>query len=178
MCPLLEKYGTFIERCNALIKKVSPCIQRRKLFQNIGAVCGFAFVGTLVSTFVIAMTMYAAGGWAPAVPDGAAQGEGMVSGVAFSLFVQLFEKDGTLIEREYGTDRESATLQSVLESLVFGSLISATDPVTVLAIFGKLGADRDLYALVRTCPSVRVLRAKKITARICVYPGFRRERAQ
>eukprot|EP01052_Picozoa_sp_SAG31_P013697 SAG31_NODE_830_length_11688_cov_35.424023_3_plen_1278_part_00 len=25
MCPLLEKYGTFIERCNALIEKVSPC---------------------------------------------------------------------------------------------------------------------------------------------------------
>eukprot|EP01052_Picozoa_sp_SAG31_P009911 SAG31_NODE_531_length_14413_cov_7.712659_13_plen_312_part_00 len=28
MCPLLEKYGTFIERCNALIEKVSPCIGR------------------------------------------------------------------------------------------------------------------------------------------------------
>eukprot|EP01052_Picozoa_sp_SAG31_P009037 SAG31_NODE_467_length_15267_cov_13.792919_13_plen_131_part_00 len=26
MCPLLEKYGTFIERCNALIEKVSPCV--------------------------------------------------------------------------------------------------------------------------------------------------------
>eukprot|EP01052_Picozoa_sp_SAG31_P024308 SAG31_NODE_2059_length_6539_cov_4.699845_4_plen_152_part_00 len=25
MCPLLEKYGTFIARCNALIEKVSPC---------------------------------------------------------------------------------------------------------------------------------------------------------
>ena len=35
-----------------------------------------------------------------------------------------------------------------LESLVFASLLSATDPVTVLAIFGKMGADRDLYALV------------------------------
>eukprot|EP01052_Picozoa_sp_SAG31_P015054 SAG31_NODE_956_length_10790_cov_34.583107_7_plen_238_part_00 len=26
MCPLLEKYGTFIARCSALIEKVSPCI--------------------------------------------------------------------------------------------------------------------------------------------------------
>eukprot|EP01052_Picozoa_sp_SAG31_P009848 SAG31_NODE_527_length_14452_cov_4.274925_2_plen_244_part_00 len=26
LCPLCEKYGTFIERCNALIEKVSPCI--------------------------------------------------------------------------------------------------------------------------------------------------------
>eukprot|EP01052_Picozoa_sp_SAG31_P053211 SAG31_NODE_13523_length_864_cov_0.806536_1_plen_154_part_00 len=25
MCPLLEKYGTFIAICNALIEKVSPC---------------------------------------------------------------------------------------------------------------------------------------------------------
>eukprot|EP01052_Picozoa_sp_SAG31_P014985 SAG31_NODE_948_length_10825_cov_9.412829_18_plen_50_part_00 len=25
LCPPLEKYGTFIARCNALIEKVSPC---------------------------------------------------------------------------------------------------------------------------------------------------------
>eukprot|EP01052_Picozoa_sp_SAG31_P018580 SAG31_NODE_1320_length_8809_cov_4.243398_11_plen_151_part_00 len=27
LCQLLEKYGTFIARCNALIEKVSPCRQ-------------------------------------------------------------------------------------------------------------------------------------------------------
>lgn len=35
-----------------------------------------------------------------------------------------------------------------LESLVFGAIISATDPVTVLAIFQELGTDVNLYALV------------------------------
>jgi len=35
-----------------------------------------------------------------------------------------------------------------LESLVFGALISATDPVTVLAVFSKLGADMDLFSIV------------------------------
>eukprot|EP00897_Mesotaenium_endlicherianum_P007603 jgi/Mesen1/6871/ME000352S05933 len=35
-----------------------------------------------------------------------------------------------------------------LESLVYGAVISATDPVTVLAIFQELGADTNLYALV------------------------------
>eukprot|EP01052_Picozoa_sp_SAG31_P004780 SAG31_NODE_202_length_20512_cov_62.659237_5_plen_96_part_00 len=25
LCPLLENYGTFIAKCNALIEKVSPC---------------------------------------------------------------------------------------------------------------------------------------------------------
>ncbi|BBM99154.1 ABC-2 type transport system permease protein [Marchantia polymorpha subsp. ruderalis] len=34
------------------------------------------------------------------------------------------------------------------ESLIFGSLISATDPVTVLGIFQELGSDVNLYALV------------------------------
>mmetsp|Transcript_13451 Transcript_13451/g.18406 ORF Transcript_13451/g.18406 Transcript_13451/m.18406 type:complete len:571 (+) Transcript_13451:74-1786(+) len=37
---------------------------------------------------------------------------------------------------------------SLLESLIFGSLISATDPVTVLAIFQELGVQSDLYCLV------------------------------
>jgi len=35
-----------------------------------------------------------------------------------------------------------------LESLVFGALISATDPVTVLAVFSKLNADMDLFSFV------------------------------
>eukprot|EP01025_Chloroclados_australasicus_P016389 TRINITY_DN1819_c0_g1_i1.p1 TRINITY_DN1819_c0_g1~~TRINITY_DN1819_c0_g1_i1.p1 ORF type:complete len:621 (-),score=71.82 TRINITY_DN1819_c0_g1_i1:831-2606(-) len=35
-----------------------------------------------------------------------------------------------------------------LEALLFGSIISATDPVTVLAVFSKLGAQEDLYSLV------------------------------
>jgi NhaP-type Na+/H+ or K+/H+ antiporter len=44
------------------------------------------------------------------------------------------------------TDAETG--MTVLESMIFGSLVSATDPVTVLAVFGKMGADRDLYAIV------------------------------
>ncbi|GLT47258.1 hypothetical protein SLA2020_209660 [Shorea laevis] len=35
-----------------------------------------------------------------------------------------------------------------VECLMFGSLISATDPVTVLSIFQELGTDTNLYALV------------------------------
>ena len=36
----------------------------------------------------------------------------------------------------------------LLHALVFGALISATDPVTVLAIFQELGVNTELYALV------------------------------
>lgn len=37
---------------------------------------------------------------------------------------------------------------TLLDSLHFGALISATDPVTVLAIFNDLSVDVNLYALV------------------------------
>ncbi|CAI5465617.1 unnamed protein product [Closterium sp. Yama58-4] len=37
---------------------------------------------------------------------------------------------------------------SFLEALIFGSLISSTDPVAVLAIFQDVGVDTNLYALV------------------------------
>ncbi|KAG6507904.1 hypothetical protein ZIOFF_033257 [Zingiber officinale] len=36
----------------------------------------------------------------------------------------------------------------LVECLMFGALISATDPVTVLSIFQELGTDVNLYALV------------------------------
>ena len=74
-------------------------MQRRKLFQNIGPVCGLAFGGTLISTMTIAGIMWWGGSGVTMTQDG----NGMTG----------------------------------LESLVFASLLSATDPVTVLAIFGK-----------------------------------------
>lgn len=36
----------------------------------------------------------------------------------------------------------------MIESLCFGSLISATDPVSTLALFSSMNADADLYAIV------------------------------
>jgi sodium/hydrogen exchanger 8 len=36
----------------------------------------------------------------------------------------------------------------LLEALLFGSLISATDPVTVLSVFQELSVNVDLYCLV------------------------------
>ncbi|KAM0901911.1 hypothetical protein ACQ4PT_019641 [Festuca glaucescens] len=36
----------------------------------------------------------------------------------------------------------------LIESMMFGALVSATDPVTVLSIFQELGTDVNLYALV------------------------------
>ncbi|KAG0622406.1 hypothetical protein M758_3G095100, partial [Ceratodon purpureus] len=75
-------------------------------FSNFGAICTFAFLGTLMSTFVVGTLLWVFGflGWTYAMP--------------------------------------------FLVSLTFGALISATDPVTVLAIFNELQVDADLYAYV------------------------------
>ncbi|KAG8003491.1 Sodium/hydrogen exchanger 7 [Nibea albiflora] len=50
--------------------------------------------------------------------------------------VKLMQVVGQLTDKFYYTD-----------CLFFGAIISATDPVTVLAIFNELNADGDLYAL-------------------------------
>ncbi|MED6272043.1 Sodium/hydrogen exchanger 7 [Characodon lateralis] len=50
--------------------------------------------------------------------------------------VKLMRAVGQLTDKFYYTD-----------CLFFGAVISATDPVTVLAIFNELHADGDLYAL-------------------------------
>jgi len=41
-----------------------------------------------------------------------------------------------------------ATAFDAKVSMAFGALISATDPVSVLAIFGEMGADINLYSIV------------------------------
>jgi solute carrier family 9 (sodium/hydrogen exchanger), member 8 len=72
----------------------------------MGGICMLAFVGTLISTVVIAVMMWLLG----------------------------------VIRLSYGI--------SFFHSSLFGAIISATDPVTVLAVFGRLRANRDLNALV------------------------------
>ena len=56
-----------------------------------------------------------------------------------------------------------------LASLFFGALISATDPVTVLAVFTRIGVQRDVFAIVFgesvACRAARNSTARNSTAR-------------
>merc|ERR1711865_788961 len=60
-------------------------------------------------------------------------------------FISTFIVGGML----YGVGQMGLVVEmGLLECLVFGALISATDPVTVLAVFSKLKADNDLFSIV------------------------------
>ncbi|XP_054453086.1 sodium/hydrogen exchanger 6a [Anoplopoma fimbria] len=85
-------------------------LKRRHFFRNMGSILAYAFMGTVVSCFVIGLLMYGC--------------------------VVLMKQVGQLAEDFFFTD-----------CLFFGAIVSATDPVTVLAIFNELQVDVDLYAL-------------------------------
>ncbi|XP_037125247.1 sodium/hydrogen exchanger 6-like isoform X2 [Syngnathus acus] len=85
-------------------------LKRRHFFRNIGSILAYAFLGTVISCFIIGLIMYG--------------------------FVSFMKVVGQLGGDFYFTD-----------CLFFGAIVSATDPVTVLAIFNDLKVDVDLYAL-------------------------------
>lgn len=85
-------------------------LKRRHFFRNLGSILAYAFVGTVVSCFIIGALMYGC--------------------------VMLMKKIGPMGGDFFFTD-----------CLFFGAIVSATDPVTVLAIFNELQVDADLYAL-------------------------------
>ncbi|KPP59277.1 hypothetical protein Z043_122815, partial [Scleropages formosus] len=85
-------------------------LKRRHFFRNLGSILAYAFMGTVISCFVIGMIMYGC--------------------------VMLMKEVGQLAGEFFFTD-----------CLFFGAIVSATDPVTVLAIFNELQVDADLYAL-------------------------------
>ncbi|KAG7232382.1 hypothetical protein INR49_008921, partial [Caranx melampygus] len=85
-------------------------LKRRHFFRNIGSILAYAFMGTVISCFIIGLIMYG--------------------------FVSFMKVVGQLGGDFFFTD-----------CLFFGAIVSATDPVTVLAIFNELRVDVDLYAL-------------------------------
>uniref|UniRef100_A0A7N6AGD8 Sodium/hydrogen exchanger n=1 Tax=Anabas testudineus TaxID=64144 RepID=A0A7N6AGD8_ANATE len=85
-------------------------LKRRHFFRNMGSILAYAFLGTVISCFIIGLLMYGC--------------------------VMLMKRVGQLGGDFFFTD-----------CLFFGAIVSATDPVTVLAIFNELQVDVDLYAL-------------------------------
>lgn len=85
-------------------------LKRRHFFRNMGSILAYAFLGTVISCFIIGLLMYGT--------------------------VTLMKHVAQLGGEFFFTD-----------CLFFGAIVSATDPVTVLAIFHELQVEPDLYAL-------------------------------
>ncbi|KAK2823052.1 hypothetical protein Q7C36_019652 [Tachysurus vachellii] len=85
-------------------------LKQKHFFRNLGSILSYAFVGTLIASFVTGLVMFGC--------------------------VVVMSKLGQLAGDFFFTD-----------CLFFGAILSATDPVTVLAIFNELKVDVDLYAL-------------------------------
>lgn len=98
-------------------------LQKRHFFRNLGSLLLYAFVGTTVSTAIIGSLMY-------------------------GYTLTNFEGVNTTVANATHYPIPEEFKDSMIPSLLFGSLISATDPVTVLAIFHDLHVDHDLYSLV------------------------------
>lgn len=98
-------------------------LAKRHFFRNLGSLLLYAFAGTTISCFIIGGLMY-----------GYTLSGAETAGSAFANLT------GNPIPSGFG--------KSIIPSLLFGSLISATDPVTVLAIFHDLHVDHDLFSLV------------------------------
>eukprot|EP01052_Picozoa_sp_SAG31_P033804 SAG31_NODE_3867_length_3800_cov_23.537422_6_plen_176_part_00 len=104
LCQLFEKYGAFIARCNALIEKVSSCSASLLLY-DMGKMDVFAVGAALYrkneAGTPLLFTVYTAADTALAAMIAKDPGEWGRDGEGcyFLVFVQLFEKYGTLIER-------------------------------------------------------------------------------
>ncbi|KAJ3250913.1 monovalent cation:H+ antiporter, CPA1 (nhx1) [Chytriomyces hyalinus] len=81
-------------------------LKPKSFFRNFGSILTFAFLGTLIGSFVIGVLLY------------------LVS--VLGLTIPL----------------------TFLDCMIFGSLLSSTDPVTIIAIFNQLKVDPDLFAVV------------------------------
>ncbi|KAI8811969.1 Sodium/hydrogen exchanger family-domain-containing protein [Cladochytrium replicatum] len=82
-------------------------MKRKDFFRNFGSILTFAFLGTFISTVIIACAIY---------------------------LYALLGINGLKL--------------SFLDAMVFGAILSSTDPVTVLAIFHQNKVDPKLYAII------------------------------
>lgn len=115
---------------------------QKYFFKNLGAIFTFAFIGTTVTAFV---TGYFNSGLVIKLNHEIISLI-CITVITVSLICSLFHRSlmWGFIQIFPGLAKDF----SFLDTLYFGAVISATDPVTILAIFSELHVDVNLYALV------------------------------
>ncbi|KAJ3297654.1 monovalent cation:H+ antiporter, CPA1 (nhx1) [Borealophlyctis nickersoniae] len=90
-------------------------LKRKNFFRNFGSILTFAFLGTMISTLVI--------------------------GLSIDVIIKF-------LNLTHWHPFESDIQMNLLDCIVFGAILSSTDPVTILAIFHQVRVDPKLYAII------------------------------
>ncbi len=116
---------------------------QKYFFKNLGAIFTFAFIGTTVTAFV---TGYFNSRLVIKLNHEIISLVGRTVITINLIYSLLFLRSlmWGFIQIFPGLAKDF----SFLDTLYFGAVISATDPVTILAIFSELHVDVNLYALV------------------------------
>ncbi|GER33843.1 sodium/hydrogen exchanger [Striga asiatica] len=124
-----------ISNTETSISVQSKLKELKPFFSNFGAIVTFAIFGTFAASIVTGILVYS---------------DGVHSSREYPLYdFVFFNLDTFLCDSVYlGGVTYLIYKLPFVECLMFGALISATDPVTVLSIFQELGTDVNLYALV------------------------------
>ncbi len=125
--PLCSKLATFCQkRCALFYSCRYQWVQ--DFLENIGTILTFAVFGTIFNAIMIGFTLYAAFslGWMPGLDNE----EG---GILRTLF----------FHKKHFQDLGAR------EFLLFGSIMSAVDPVTVIAVFNEIHVHAVLYERVK-----------------------------
>eukprot|EP00092_Neocalanus_flemingeri_P014998 GFUD01016198.1.p1 GENE.GFUD01016198.1~~GFUD01016198.1.p1 ORF type:complete len:762 (+),score=173.52 GFUD01016198.1:44-2329(+) len=147
--------GFRVDKCNSHFPKFTPnlffnvllppiildssfSLCDRDFLSNIRSVLTFAVAGTIFNIFAIGFSLY-----------------GLACAGAFGEFwvepeMDCYQKEQMILNPDLHVLNDTAVLHQLgaVESLIFSSLISAVDPVAVLAIFEEIKVNTGLYFLV------------------------------
>ncbi len=104
----------------------------RDFLSNLGSIILFAVVGTLFNVFTIGLLIYML----------------FEVGLMGEFIARVFVPNEDCPQLEVPSNLTVPVSLDVVHSFVFSSLISAVDPVAVLAIFEEIGVNMGLYFLV------------------------------
>ncbi|XRB03556.1 sodium/hydrogen exchanger [Pycnococcus provasolii] len=127
-----------------IIYHAGASTSKTRLWKNLGSILTFAVVGTFVSTIVVG------GCLSLLMSVGAVRSStfGTALSAAEAARVQTFLPAPAPPAPPQSPNAQKKSDLGILECFMYGSLVSATDPVSTLAVFSSLGAHPMVHSIV------------------------------